>query len=324
MLQHAEVGEPDPRRRAPDRRRRRSGERAARATPGRCATRRTAPLVVPISSAIAVTSSATRPCSTNPPASVPACTGDPGLDGVSDHRRRCARAGHACAWRRSGNRPAASAKDGKFAMLITVGHQVHAALGGRRDGVGGRGRCRARCSRPRRRAARAGRPRRTHGWSPWRRRHARPRWPRSARRPATAGRDRRCDRSIQSPTILIQPSPYSSCLATSPGRSAGSSKSTPSSRMYRLVLAMCRPALISTGRSSRPTSGRVSSGDPQSRKASAPASRLVLACCSASSSVAAPSGRIADMAVRVDEPGQHPAGQLDGVGDRTVDEPAVR
>ena len=93
--------------------------------------------------------------------------------------------------------------------------------------------------------------------------------------------------------------------------------------MYRLVRAMCRPARISTGRSSRPTSGRVSSGDPQSRSASAPASRLVLACLLRLVQGGGAGGRIADMAVRVDEAGQHPAGQFDGVGDRAVDEPAA-
>ena len=70
---------------------------------------------------------------------------------------------------------------------------------------------------------------------------------------------------------------------------------------------MCRPARISTGRSSRSTSGRVSTGEPQSRSASAPASRFVLACSSASSRVAGPVGRVADVAVRVDEAGQHEA-----------------
>ena len=87
--------------------------------------------------------------------------------------------------------------------------------------------------------------------------------------------------------------------------------------------AMCRPARISTGRSSRPTSGRVSSGEPQSRSASAPACRLVLACSSASSRSAVPGGGVADVAVRVDETRQHEAGELDRIGDRAVDERAA-
>ena len=96
---------------------------------------------------------------------------------------------------------------------------------------------------------------------------------------------------------------------------------------------MCRPARISRGRSSRSWTQRVSAGEPASRSSSAPASRSASACSSAVASSTAPCGVEPDVAVRVDQAGQHPAAHASarrgagsgGVeGDAAVDDPGLR
>ena len=69
----------------------------------------------------------------------------------------------------------------------------------------------------------------------------------------------------------------------------------------------CRPARMISGRSARPCSGRVSTGEPQSRISSVPASRSVSAWPAASSSGTAPVRSEPDVTVRVDQPGHEEA-----------------
>ena len=115
----------------------------------------------------------------------------PALDRVGDHRVVArVQVAHV---RGVGREPVRLLGERREVLDVDQGrHQVGARAAAIGRSSGRSGRCRARCSPPRRRAGRAARPRRTRGWSPGSRRRAPPRPPAPARRPATAARGRRC------------------------------------------------------------------------------------------------------------------------------------
>ena len=101
-------------------------------------------------------------------------------------------------------------------------HQRGALPGHRGDHVVGQRRCRARCSRCRRRPGRRPTARRSSARSPGRRARARRAIAAAATSAGQQGVRSPASRSIQSPTSLTQPSPRAAWVSTSATRSAGS------------------------------------------------------------------------------------------------------
>ena len=227
----------------------------------------------------------------------------------------------------AGNLPAASAKDGKFAMLISVGTRCtpRSAATAMVSSVRP-----VPCSMQSTPAASS--PGRASSPNTWVVTLAPP-----ACATATAsasmssgqsGARSPTDRSIQSPTILI----HGRCRRPVAARPRRAGPPDPPGRHPARGCtgghARCagRPGPAPAGRPGRPASwcpaGNRSPAAPVRRRRgsswpAAPPRRAL----------PHPRWRVSDMAVRVDEPGQHIALQLDGVfdrvGDRSLDEPAV-
>ena len=100
---------------------------------------------------------------------------------------------------------------------------------------------------------------------------------------------------------------------------------------YRFGRAMCFPQRMMRGASGSSSRKRVSAGEPASRTSSAPAAASARAWFVELGRVVLRPGRgQADVAVGVDEPGNHPAAGGDGLGSRhrlegeaPVDDPEV-